>query len=314
LIVPLSAEAQKSAQALRSLAAQDYPDFELILAARNGDSVSVALPSAVKVAMAPESDISLLQLGMQSARQRSEIFAFAQPDGLVSPFWLRALVEPLGHADVGASTGFRFYAPDPPAFWPLMRSVWNGLIAGRLGPAGHDFVWSGAMAITKASFTQARVGERWAAENHKDFVLSRAVLDIGKQVAFAPAAMVAYADRPTAREFFRQARREMTVARQYLPRPWWAALVAHVVYCGAMLAAVVAIANGSGSAEWALVVQFGLGMLKGANRATLAKAQLPQLKTWFDRYSWTHTFWTPIATWVWLCVLIASLFPSRKKK
>lgn len=66
-------------------------------------------------------------------------------------------------------------------------------------------------------------------------------------------------------------------------------------------------------AEWAIVILFGLGMLKGANRATLAKAQLPDRKTWFDRYSWTTTFWVPPATWVWLYVLIASLLSPRRR-
>jgi hypothetical protein len=48
-------------------------------------------------------------------------------------------------------------------------------------------------------------------------------------------------------------------------------------------------------------------MLKGANRATLAKAELPDQQGWFTRYSWTQTFWVPVATWVWLYVLIASV-------
>ena len=75
----------------------------------------------------------------------------------------------------------------------------------------------------------------------------------------------------------------MAQARRYLPRLWWTTLAAHTIYCGAMVAAIIAIAQGSRGAEWALVVQFGLGMLKGVNRATLAKAQLLEHKTWFDR-------------------------------
>jgi hypothetical protein len=74
---------------------------------------------------------------------------------------------------------------------------------------------------------------------------------------------------------------------------------------------MIASACGNRGAEWALVIQFGLGMLKGANRATLAKAELPQQQIWFARYSWTHTLWVPLATWVWLYVLIASAFVSR---
>jgi hypothetical protein len=106
----------------------------------------------------------------------------------------------------------------------------------------------------------------------------------------------------------------MAQARRYLPRVWRSALAAHAVYCGAMLAAVIASIQGNRGAEWALVVQFGLGMLKGANRATLAKAELPDQQAWFARYSWTHTFWVPLATWVWLYVLIASVFVSEMSR
>jgi hypothetical protein len=183
-----------------------------------------------------------------------------------------------------------------------MRSVWDGVIAGRLGPGPSDFAWSGAFAIGKDVLAQVDAEKRWRG----DMALTRAALGSERAIAFAPGAVVVLASRVTARQFLRQARREMASVRIYLPRIWWTALLAHFVYCGAMLAAIVAIARGSRGAEWALVVLFGLGMLKGANRATLAKAQLPDYKTWFDRYSWTHTFWTPVATWIWLYVLVSS--------
>jgi len=308
LIVPVFSgnppEAPGLADALRSLAAQDHPDFELIVVVRDADSApGSSLPSVVKVALAGDG-LSLRQAGVRSARRRSEVLAFADASGTVSPYWLRALVAPLSEPGVGASTGFRWYVPDPPSFWSLMQSVWNGLIAGRLGPGPADFAWAGAMAITRTVFTESCVNESWGGVDPEDLALTSAVQESGKRIAYAPGAMVAC----PAGEFFRNARREMAQARRYLPRLWWTTLAAHTIYCGAMVAAIIAIAQGSRGAEWALVVQFGLGMLKGVNRATLAKAQLLEHKTWFDRYSWTHTFWTPAATWVWLCVLIGSLF------
>jgi len=221
-------------------------------------------------------------------------------------------VAPLTDEEVGASTGFRFYAPDPPTFWSLMRSVWNSVIAGRLGPGGNDFAWGGAIAITKNDLLEARGAECWDGADRYDLALARALRESGRLIAFAPGALVVCGGRATARQFFRQARREMALARIYLPRAWWWGLASHLIYCGAMLAAVIASARGNRGAEWALVALFGLGMLKGANRVTLAKAQLPEWKAWFDRYSWTHIFWLPLATWVWLYVLIASLWDKRR--
>jgi hypothetical protein len=49
-------------------------------------------------------------------------------------------------------------------------------------------------------------------------------------------------------------------------------------------------------------------MLKGLNRATLAKAALPEYEPWFKRHIWVHAFWVPLGTWVWLIALAASAF------
>jgi hypothetical protein len=100
----------------------------------------------------------------------------------------------------------------------------------------------------------------------------------------------------------------MIMARVHLPRLWGSALIAHVFYCGGMAAAIMASIRGYRGAEWALVVQLGLGMLKGVNRATLAMAELPGHEAWFKRHAWVHSLWVPLATWVWLFVLISSIF------
>jgi hypothetical protein len=49
-------------------------------------------------------------------------------------------------------------------------------------------------------------------------------------------------------------------------------------------------------------------MWKGLNRATLAKAALPERETWFRRHAWAHAIWVPAATWVWLIALLSPLF------
>jgi hypothetical protein len=248
LIVP----PQSAVEPTQSLAAQDYPDFEIV------DSA-------------------------ERARAQSVILVFGPSSGVVAKSWLRGLIVPLLDEGVDISTGFRWYAPEPPTFWSLMRSVWNGVIAGQLGPGDNDFAWTGAVA-------------------------RRVVRSGPPHIAFAPGAMVVDTARVTLRQFLRQARSEMAHARCCYPRLWGQALCGHIVYCGAMLAAIIASAQGNRGAEWALVAQFGLGMLKGANRATLAKAELPAQGTWFDRYSWTHILWVPLVTWIWLYVLVMSAF------
>jgi hypothetical protein len=64
-------------------------------------------------------------------------------------------------------------------------------------------------------------------------------------------------------------------------------------------------------AEWALIAQLFPGMLKGLNRATLAKASLPEYEAWFKRHTWVHAMWVPLGTWVWLFALAGSAFSTH---
>lgn len=98
----------------------------------------------------------------------------------------------------------------------------------------------------------------------------------------------------------------MTITRIYNPRLWQLGLAAHIFYCAAMCVSVIECIRGYFPAAIALAVQLLPGMLKGWNRATLAKRSLPEYASWIRRYAWTHAVFTPIATWVWLIALASS--------
>src|SRR5215510_2171763 len=109
LIVPISGSCAGLRETLRSLAAQDYPEYELIVAAPHAEDIpSDALPAKVKVALGGKPGrLNLLQAGLRAARRQTKVFALAGPNGVASKFWLRALVTPLSDEAVGVSTGFR---------------------------------------------------------------------------------------------------------------------------------------------------------------------------------------------------------------
>ena len=302
---------------LAAQGAQDYPDYELIVVAQcAADIPAGVLPSRARVVLAHAAEPSTgekvlnLRIAVRLARKSSLLFAFADSDGRVSPTWLRALAAPLvtsmTDARVGATTGYRWYAPDPPDFWSLLRSVWDAVIAGTFGPGSNAFAWGGSMAIRREVFQAVRVPDFWRDTVSDDFALSEAVRSAGFRIVFAPGAMAVSTAPATGREFLAWARRQLTITRVYRPRLWWTALAAHIFYCGGMAAAILASIHGSRGAEWVLLAQLSPGMLKGTNRATLAKAELPAYKAWFDRHAWVHTLWVPLATWIWLIVLVAS--------
>ncbi|HEY1337141.1 MAG TPA: glycosyltransferase family 2 protein [Bryobacteraceae bacterium] len=315
VIVPVKGEDEGLRENLAALAALDYPDYELIVAARSAADIPAGvLPPRAKVVLAHGDEpgtaekIQNLLAGLRATRKRTEVLAFADSDGRVTKRWLRALVAPLSEEGVGATTGYRWFTPVPPTFWSLLRGVWDAVSGGMLGPGDAPFAWGGAIALRKETFFELHLHDRWKGEIIDDYVLSGVVHAAGMKIAYAPGAMVPSFEHVTAGRFLRWARRQMIFTRWYNPRLWWMGLAAHIVYCAGMAAAVAASIQGYRLAEWALIALLSPGMLKGMNRATLARAALPECEPWFKRHAWVHATWVPLATWIWLVVLIASAF------
>ncbi len=315
VIVPVKGDDEGLRENLAALAALDYPDFELIVCAHSAADIPAGvLPARVKVVLAHATasasceKVQNLMAAVRAARKRTQVLAFADSDGRVTSGWLRALVAPLAEPGVGASTGYRWFLPDPPDFWSLMRGVWDAVAAGMLGAGDNRFAWGGATAIRKEVFFEARVPDFWQGALTDDYTLSQAIHAAGLTIAYAPGALTPCREHITAGPFFAWIRRQMAITRLCAPRLWWPGLIAHIFYCGGMTASIVASIRGNRLAEWALVAQLLPGMAKGLNRATLAKTSLPEYAAWFKRHIWVHAFWVPLATWVWLFALLASAF------
>ena len=318
LIVPVKGADEGLRENLAALASLDYPDYELIVAARQaGDIPPGVLPSHVRVVLsnAAKSETSEkvqnLLAAVRVARKRSEIFAFADSDGRPAKRWLRALVAPLSEPGVGATTGYRWFLPEPADFPSLLRAVWDSVAAGMLGPGDNRFVWGGAMAIRKQVFHQARVPDCWDGEINDDYALAEAVHAIPSSIAFAPGALTPSAEHTSYARFFSWARRQMAMTRLYSPRLWWPGLIAHVFYCTAMTASAVLAVRGYLPAIGALALQLAPGMWKGYRRARLARLALPEYASWFRRYGWAHWLLVPLATWVWLLAFASSALLRR---
>ncbi|MEZ5401885.1 MAG: glycosyltransferase [Bryobacteraceae bacterium] len=306
VIVPVKGNDDHLAANLASLAALDYPDYELIVAARDAADIPPrVLPERARVVIAGPGDartgekINNLLAAVEAVRPESRIFAFADSDNTVTPEWLRALAAPLAEPGVGLATGYRWHTPAEPRLWPLLRSVWNSVIAGGFHGGANTFAWGGAMAITRENFARCDVPGHWRGAISDDFQISRAVQAARLAIAWAPGATVADRSSTTGGVFFSWIERQMIITRVYRRRLWSIAIVAHVVYCGAMAAAAV----------WApllLLVQIALGMVKGANRAAIARACLPAEEPFFARWGWIYTWLVPAATWIWLYSLVAA--------
>ncbi len=313
VIVPVKDEDHDLRENLAALAGQDYPDFELIVTVREaGDIPPGVVPESARVVIAGAGDpatgekINNLVAAVASARPVSEVFAFADSDGRVAPGWLAALAQGLEEEGTGAATGYRHYLPAAGGFWPLLRSVWNAVIAGGFGPGDNRFAWGGAMAIRRQTFHQARVLEHWRGSVSDDYMLSRAVHSTGLRIVYEPGAQAISTGGTTAGRFLGWIRRQMIITRVYAPRLWGLALTAHLIYCGAMTASLALAFQGNLTGVYTLSAQLMLGFWKGANRLGLMRQTLPAEADWLRRYGWAHIWLTPLATWVWLIGLAAS--------
>jgi cellulose synthase/poly-beta-1,6-N-acetylglucosamine synthase-like glycosyltransferase len=313
VIVPLKGADQGLRENLAALAAQDYPDYELIVTARTAwDIPGGVLPARVKVVVGRADDphtsekIQNLVAGVKATRKRTEVLAFADSDGQVGPGWLRALAGALDDPGAGASTGYRWHTPEPARFWPLLGGLWDAVIAGSLGPGANYFAWGGSMAIRKETFFEVHVFERWKGAVSDDYELSAAVRRAGLRIVFAPGAMAATPGGDSARGFLEWACRQMRLTRVYRPGLWWMALLSHFVYCAGMAWAAAALVAHPVPAAAALAAQLVPGMTIGALRARSACLELPARRAWFRRHGWAHALGAPVTTWAWLVVLLVS--------
>ncbi len=317
VIVPVKGPDEGLRENLAALAALDYPDFELIVAARSlQDMPPDVVPGKARLVLAgaPEGEqsekIRNLLEAVRQARPESAVLAFADSDGRPDRGWLRALVAALEQPDAGAATGYRWHLPEG-GFSSLLRSGWNAVIAGNMGPGDNRFAWGGAMAIRRETFARARIEDYWREAVSDDYRLSEAVHALGLRVVFAPGALVATADRTGFAELLGWVRRQLRITRFYAPKLWALALVSHVLYCSGMAAAVWLAARGSWLAAAAFFLQIGIGMGKAVWRLQLARLVMPGYESWFRRWGWVHVLLTPLATWLWLYASAAAGFSNR---
>lgn len=324
LILPVKGLEEGLLDNLRSVCAQDYPDLEILVVARDADDPAVdairpLLGARAKLVIAGPGPahtgekIGNLLAAIAAARPESEVLAFADSDGRLGPGWLRALVAPLADPKVGAATGFRWYFPERAGAWSIVRSVWNSTVAGNFGGARAPFAWGGATALRRTTFAQAQVGERWIGSVSDDLSLTGAVRATGAEIAFSPGAMVASVGECGAREFFGWAVRQLMITRVYAPSVWLRGLRVHghALYCAAMLFGALAACRGAGWALPLLLAALAPSIGRGLLRARAARLLFPDHQAWLARHGWSYSLLIPLVQWVWLAVWARSAFGRR---
>ncbi len=322
LILPVKGVDYDLAANLRSLGNQDYPDYELIVVCR--DESDPAVPAArmtlgenfrLVAAGDPPAHtgekVHNLITAVNAARRESDVFVFADSDGQVRADWLRRLVAPLEEEALGATTAFRWHFPENGGFQPLLRSVWDSVIAGSMSAKDKNFAWGGGMAIHREMFDSAGVTDFWRGTVSDDCRLWAALKEAGRGIRFIPEAMVATTGQCSAGEFQSWAIRQLVITKVYRFDLWLTGFIGHFVYCGAMLLSLIQLAAGNLLGLAVLVIVLVTGMAKGGMRGYAAALMFPDRENWLAAYGWAYFWMTPLVTWVWLYSFVRASLTRR---
>jgi ceramide glucosyltransferase len=217
-----------------SFCRQDYPDYEILFCV--GDRSDPSLPVIEKLARDfPDRRIRVLYGSGSSAANdkvaklarlvreaEHEVLVISDSDVRVKPDYLRTVVAPLTHRDVGAVTCF-YVTPGEKSFADHLQTIgmvsdfYAGLLVARQLD-GVKFALGPTIATTRERV--AEFGGYEALENRPadDLLVGRLIAERGHRVELLPYTILAVADYASLTEFVHKRLRWMVVMRHL--RPW----------------------------------------------------------------------------------------------
>jgi ceramide glucosyltransferase len=252
IIVPCRGIDPDFSENISSLFDQAYPGFEIIFVTDSISDPSVEkinelrrsndyLPSRLVVSgRTSESGqkIHNLLAATKEVDARSEVLLFYDTDVKVTSNWLRNLVAPLQDLRIGASTGYRWYAPKSFGLASQLRSCWNASIASALG-SGNNFCWGGSTAILKSTFSELKIAEHWRGAVSDDFVITSVLKRNNLRIHFVPSALSVSREECTIRELLEFTTRQIKITRVYSPAHWKNLLISSLLFTAVLTTALL---------------------------------------------------------------------------
>lgn len=228
---------------IKSVLAQDYPDYEVVFAVQDEEDPAYArlrflidnhsaVPAQIVIAGRPTistGKLNNLVHGVGRVRSESEVLVFMDSDTCPQPKWLAHLIAPLQDSHVGITTGIPVYVPLKRTFWSLVKSMWMAGLGAFVTVKRFRGCYGGAMAVRKKHFDQFNVREIWKTALTDDLTLSIALKPTGTINYFVPQCMVPIFEGTTLIDFVKWANRQSLLSRVYFRWQW--------LFVGAMFAA-----------------------------------------------------------------------------
>jgi len=320
-----------------SLFAQDYPAYEIIFVSDSENDPAFAVIeearhsfkkqtgpviSTIVAGVASDSGqkVHNLRAAMTAAHPQSEAFVFADTDARPQKFWLRALVAPLHHDSIGATTGYRWFVAANSGFSSHLLSVWNAAIASALGERDDkNFCWGGSTAIRRQTFEQLNMVERWRGTVSDDFTITRVLHEAGRAIKFVPHCLTASFHRSKLGDLIEFTTRQLKITRAYATPLWKSVFIGSLIFVGTFFGgiALVAVRAALGLSFLTpfvfLLLIFAMGAAKSHLRlraVTLVIAD-ERMRTWPTTLA--HTCLWPLASLLFLINAIAAASSRRIK-
>ncbi len=330
IIAPCRGVDQGMQENFRALLTQDYPAYEVIFvvdsekdpavpvietaAAEFSNTRLVVAPPAVRSSQKVEN----LREAVKYVSSGSKVFVFADSDARPAASWLRGLVAPLSDPAIGASTGYRWFISPETTLASELRSVWNASVASNLGPdTRSNFCWGGAMAVTRKTFDDLEIREKWEGTLSDDFALTRVMNDAGMPIVFVPAALTASVEGCTFAEMLEFTTRQMKITRVYAAPLWILSFIGSGLYCTVMSAAllIAALYPRNGPIVWisiaTLAIVSACSIGKAWLRLNAVRMALKDHRAEIGRQYWTQlTLWS-LTPAIFLYNAAAALFSRR---
>lgn len=234
VIAPCKGLDEGLAENLNALLAQAYPSYEVLFVVDDANDPAVKIVEDVprkaaqnaKMVIAPEAKhssqkVENLREAVLHADSRSAVFVFVDSDAHPGKDWLGSLVAPLADENVGAATGYRWFVSEKSNLAGGLLSVWNASIASALGPnRKSNFCWGGSMAISRKTFEDLNIREKWKGTLSDDFAVTRAMNAAGKSIYFVPKALTLSIENATFGRLFEFTNRQMKITRVYAEKLW----------------------------------------------------------------------------------------------
>ena len=309
---------------------QDYPTYEVLFvfdgaddpAAKVLDQLDKSKVSTKIVIAGPATDcgqkVHNLRVAVAETNANANVLAFVDTDARPHPLWLRQLVAPLANAELGLSSGYRWFVPKRGGFASRIRSVWNASIASALGANQQkNFCWGGSTAIRRAVFEDLKIRERWLGSISDDFTLTKVVHEAGLPIHFTPNCLVASVGDCSLGELFSFTTRQIQITRVYAPELWLPLLLGSalftLVFFGGLVISIISIAT---EAIPVFVIGFVLtifllGAIKSIIRWRAVQILLHQYHKELRRDLLAHVFLWPVTQPLYLYNALVAAFSRR---